>query len=307
MVLREFPDLHWLKKQAEARFAGKKAWNGQTLPQNGWPTVVLNVETKGVFRDNIRGPLSIFSNLSGESLVTADRRTIRIREGFFFVTNHDQYYTLSVERQPALTANIHFSEYLVDEVFQSLSDSPEKLLENKFFPPLVRREFYNKLYHKDENTSRLIRELCNTSHDELLRQEKLFELLAHLIREDKQIQRTAAELPVIKNATRQELMKRLLCSADYIHDSLNRNLSLEELAHSACLSKFHFLRLFKVTFGKTPHQFLNHVRVQKGKEMLLHSKTDVRDIAHELGFAHASAFSRVFFSQVGVYPSQFRR
>lgn len=83
MIFHEFPDLTWLKQQAEHRFSNRVGWKGRTLENEGWPSVILNVNAQNVYRDNIRGPFSLFTNISGESCVEADNRRVKIREGFF--------------------------------------------------------------------------------------------------------------------------------------------------------------------------------------------------------------------------------
>lgn len=65
MFCQSFPDLAWLKKQAESRFANQRGWNNQALSHTGWPTVILNVRAGETYRDNIPGPLSLFTNLNG--------------------------------------------------------------------------------------------------------------------------------------------------------------------------------------------------------------------------------------------------
>src|SRR5688500_13260751 len=85
MIFKDFPDLQWLKKQAEKNFSDKTGWEGRSLPHAGWPTVILNVKTQNINRDNIRGPFTIFTNLSGESLVEVDNRKVKIKEDLFFI------------------------------------------------------------------------------------------------------------------------------------------------------------------------------------------------------------------------------
>src|SRR5690349_3848279 len=96
MILHQFPDLQWLKKQAEDNFANRKDYAGKTLPTSGWPTVLLNVKSGSTVRDNIRGPLSIFTNLSGSSVVECNGNRSQVREGFLYTSNHDQRYTLEI-------------------------------------------------------------------------------------------------------------------------------------------------------------------------------------------------------------------
>lgn len=97
MILHEFPNLQWLKKQAEDRFTSKQAWGGQALATEGWPTVVLNAQAKNVLRDNILGPLSIFTNINGQSTITTGTKRVTVKEGFFFISNPNQHYTLEID------------------------------------------------------------------------------------------------------------------------------------------------------------------------------------------------------------------
>ena len=127
MVLKEFPDLNWLKSQIDQRFANRQAWGGGTLREQGWPTVILNTTTRQVNRDNIRGPLSLFTNISGTSWVSVDRRQVSINPDFFLLTNPDQHYSLEIDQKTDSTEtfNIHFGTHFAEEVMTSLSHTPE--------------------------------------------------------------------------------------------------------------------------------------------------------------------------------------
>jgi AraC family transcriptional regulator len=306
MILYEFPDLKWLKMQAETRFNNKKGWKNQILNNTGWPTVILNTNTSNIYRDNIRGPLSLFCNLSGESIVHVDKKTAKIKTGFFYITNHDQHYTLEVDKKmKAETFNIHFGEHFADEAMSSLQ-SPERLLDHEFSSPLERVDFYNTLQSGDQIFYNHISALKNSSNDKLSQAENLYTLLIYVLDKNNLITKTQSQIPALKNTTRQEIMKRLLYSKDFIYSSYDKNFDLDDLASAACLSKFHFLRLFKIAFGKTPNQFITEVRIQKAKELLKHSSIEINVIARSLGFENSSSFSRRFYQQVGVYPSQFK-
>src|SRR5215216_882641 len=97
MIYTQFPELSWLKKQTDTLFSGRRDWSGNVLQNPGWPNVVLNVDTKFTYRDNIKGPLSLFTNLSGQSTVEAGSKRAVIKEGFFFLTNPEQRYTLDIQ------------------------------------------------------------------------------------------------------------------------------------------------------------------------------------------------------------------
>ncbi len=306
VILHQFPDLQWLKKQAEDNFANRKDYAGRTLPTDGWPTVLLNVKSESIFRDNIRGPLSIFTNLSGSSVVACNGKRSNVHQGFFFVTNHDQRYSLEIEAgQEVETFNIHFGEYWIDQALATLR-SEKKLIDDQYFiAPGSRHEFYNRLQPVSAEFSALVHQLKLCS-DSLQEEELLYEILVLLLRSDQRIRGAEQRLPSLKISTREEVTKRLMQSTDYIYSFFDRDLTLDELAQASCMSKFHFLRLFKTAFGKTPHQFVNDVKIEQAKARLKQNKAEIIDISRQLGFKDASTFSRAFKKTVGVWPREYR-
>lgn len=308
MIYRQFPDLRWLKEQAEQGFSGRKAWGGHTLPVAGWPTVILNVKATNICRDNIRGPLSVFTNVSGKSRVTCGSHQVTVQEDYFFISNHDQRYTLEIDQgTSAETLNIHFGAYFAEQAFSTLKLHPEKLIDECFFTaPHHRIELYNKLYRRDNIFNHLAAELRNSNGDRLYEEEKLYDLLVLLLHQNNEISTIARRIPVLRNSTKQEILKRLLRATDYIHSYYHRDITLEELANVACFSKFHFLRLFKIAFQKTPHQFISEVKVQQAKAFLKRTGMEVSSVAKAVGFENTSSFSRMFYNQTGLYPSQYR-
>jgi AraC family transcriptional regulator len=304
MVLHEFPDLKWLKRQAESHFEDLKAINGNVLPTAGWPSIVLNTNASNICRDNIRGPFSIFTNISGSSVVTTDKRRVVVRDNLFFVSNQDQRYTLEVEKnQKAEIFNIHFGEFFANELLASISTSPSALLENAAIPS---KSFalHNRLYKRSEKIDMLIRNLQTENDNKLFEEECLSALLVEILKEDHATRKIIQRIVSIKQSTREEILKRLTVVTDYIYSSYDRDITLDELANIACLSKFHFLRLFKIAFQITPLQFITHVRMIRAKEILQRKKNAVKEVGRMLGFKDGSSFSRTFFNHYGVYPTQ---
>lgn len=305
MLLKEFPDLNWLKHQAQTRFENRKTWDGRPLPQPGWPNVILPVKTREVYRDNIQGPFSLFGNLSGISRVKVGNRKTEIDADSFFITNAGQEYTLEVDAKVLTeTFNIHFGDSFSDQVIQSLQ-APEYLLENSYLKPVTPFIFHNRLIRKTPAMLSLIRGLHHPSGP-MEEAEKLVELFKIIYHDENRLNNVCRALPPVKRSTREEILKRILTSVDYIYTYYNRPIDLEVLAQTSCLSKFHFLRLFKIAMGETPHQFITRVRIQKAKDLLMNLQTDVNVIAQLVGFTNASSFSRLFYHQTGTYPTQFR-
>ena len=137
-------------------------------------------------------------------------------------------------------------------------------------------------------------------------EEKLTSLITILLHQELKLKQSAHDLPVLRSVTREEILKRLTRATDYIYTFYHRDLSLDELAAAAFLSKFHFLRLFKIVFSQTPHQFINQVRIEQSRALLKQGKLDIKTIASAVGFNASSSFSRVFYQHTRVYPTQFQ-
>ena len=65
-----------------------------------------------------------------------------------------------------------------------------------------------------------------------------------------------------------DLHERLCRARRYIDECYDLPLDLTEISKQACLSRYHFLRLFRDTFATTPHQYLIQRRIEKAKELL---------------------------------------
>jgi AraC family transcriptional regulator len=92
---------------------------------------------------------------------------------------------------------------------------------------------------------------------------------------------------------------------DYVHQHLEQNLSLVELAAVVNLSPSYFANQFKQATGLTPHQYLIQVRLTRAKQLLLTGELTIAEIAHSLGFAHQSHFTFHFKRAFGGTPKQF--
>jgi|SRR5207302_11235363 len=99
---------------------------------------------------------------------------------------------------------------------------------------------------------------------------------------------------------------RLMRAREFIDHSYHLPLDLEQISRAACLSRFHFLRLFRTAFNKTPHQYLTHRRIEKAKELLSSSALTVTDVCFEVGFESLGSFSSLFHKHVGHPPVTYR-
>ncbi len=82
--------------------------------------------------------------------------------------------------------------------------------------------------------------------------------------------------------------------------------SLNDLAHVAGLSPYHFLRTFKAVTGVTPHQWLLRARLRDAAYRLAATRAPVTEIALDAGFEDLSNFIRSFRAEFGVPPGRYR-
>ena len=104
-----------------------------------------------------------------------------------------------------------------------------------------------------------------------------------------------------------DLHERLWRARRFIDDSYHLPLDLSEISKQACLSRYHFLRLFRDTFETTPHQYLIKRRIEKAKELLRARRLSVTDVCFEVGFESLGSFSSLFRKCVGDPPTSYRQ
>jgi AraC-like DNA-binding protein len=95
--------------------------------------------------------------------------------------------------------------------------------------------------------------------------------------------------------------------SDYIEDHLDEEISLQELADIAQLSRYHFARAFRQSFGAPPHRYHMGRRMERAKTLLEVPARSVTEVGMMLGFAETSSFTTSFRRAVGLTPSDYRR
>jgi len=102
------------------------------------------------------------------------------------------------------------------------------------------------------------------------------------------------------------LYRRIVKAKLFIDSNYADAIDLNHIADEAFFSKFHFIRLFKKTYGKTPHQYLTWVRIEKSK-LLLKDEITVSEVCYSVGFDSISSFTGLFKRVVGQTPSAYQQ
>lgn len=103
-----------------------------------------------------------------------------------------------------------------------------------------------------------------------------------------------------------ELAKRLSDSRDFIAENYREGATLDDAACVACISSFHYHRLFVNRYGMTPHEFKSQLRFDQAKQQLLKTDLPVTEIAFNLGYESPASFSTLFRRRFGMNPTEFR-
>ncbi|MGC4788112.1 helix-turn-helix domain-containing protein [Micromonospora sp. DT178] len=92
-----------------------------------------------------------------------------------------------------------------------------------------------------------------------------------------------------------------------MHEKLGEQLTVDDMARAAMLSKFHFTRVFQQVTGVTPGRFLSALRLQRAKRLLVSTSLKVADISMRVGYSSVGTFSSRFTRSVGMPPTTYRR
>ena len=100
------------------------------------------------------------------------------------------------------------------------------------------------------------------------------------------------------------LYRRIVQAKLFIDNNFADKIDLDNISDEAYFSKYHFIRLFKTIYGKTPHKYLTSVRIEKALQLLRADKP-VSEVCFLVGFDSLTSFSGLFRRIVGVSPSNY--
>ena len=104
-----------------------------------------------------------------------------------------------------------------------------------------------------------------------------------------------------------ENRKNIEKAINYIRDSIYDEITLDDLAKEAALSKYHFSRIFKKETGFSPLEYVFNTKINLAKTILITTNKKIADIALDLGFSSESSFINAFKSRTGFSPNGFRK
>ncbi|MEO1367178.1 MAG: helix-turn-helix domain-containing protein, partial [Acidobacteriota bacterium] len=103
-----------------------------------------------------------------------------------------------------------------------------------------------------------------------------------------------------------DYVARINRAIDYVLRHLDAPVKLEDVAKAACVSPFHFHRVFRRLLGETLHEFTKRQRLERAVYLMSHTPSrSLTEVALDCGFSGSSDFSKSFKKHFGVPPSVF--
>lgn len=93
----------------------------------------------------------------------------------------------------------------------------------------------------------------------------------------------------------------------FLRENLHLPLSLAEIAAEACMSPYHFVRVFRDHTGETPYRHLTRLRIERSQHELARGRAPIGEIARGCGFSSSTHFATTFRRQIGCTPTEYRR
>jgi AraC-like DNA-binding protein len=254
--------------------------------------------------DDFPGPLSIKTVVDGKVVWKTGGREVTVDECSFLVLNDGEPYSMDIDVPvPVRTCCVFFRSGFVESVFRSMVRSDDRLLET-----LDERggsiPFLSRLHARDERViPRMLAINAAGGASSMYLEEQYLLLARDLVALYEETRRQIRRIPAARAATRDEILRRVDRSREFMHSYLGEALSLDEIARAACLSTYHFHRVFSKAMGISPNNYLTGIRLDRAC-FLLRKGFPVTDVCGLVGFESLGSFSALFRRKFGFPPSQ---
>lgn len=275
-----------------------------------WPNMIIHNKTKNAYYPLHTGPLTLKFSLKGEEYFATRERSYRVTPPTYLILNNGQKYSARIQSETEVeTISVFFRPKFAEEVLSSLISNEDNILD-ELTPAEQPVYFIEMLYEHDTTLYPFVFKFRMAAKvgfdDEQWLSDELYELLKHLLTIHRQVGQDIHRIPAVKKSTRVEIYKRMIKAKEYLDDNFSQDIKVEDAAKHACMSPFHFLRLFKKIYDETPYQYITRNRINKAFDLILKSDMPITEVCFEVGFNSLSSFSWLVKQKYGMSPEQMR-
>ncbi len=220
--------------------------------------------------------------LNGKAVYHLGDQSVPVKKGDLILRETgSQYWVEADQLDPFHYIVVHFrvnNDQLLQSFFGKTSIQPSNVPNcASLFQELARAWFYKGIAYKLQ---------CKALLTEIL-----FEVIRQSVQETMHLNH----------------FSKIQAAVSYMEQHCEREIALEELAELAHLSVSHFRRIFKEIYKVPPVEYLNFVRVNKAKDLIMSHLYPMGEIAGMVGYPNTYYFSRVFKKYTGLSPTAYER
>lgn len=279
---------------------------------NDFPAQFSNeiyVSEKTAFYFSYRSVFSLKYVAKGEEIYRIGGRDMCIPVGGYLLVNDGQDVTtiphigneqaMSVFLEPGLLADVHRNW---TETAGELADDPFSTGSTPCFFEAVYRQPDDSLgLFLGNLRQRMAQQKGLTGQYDL---HLFYEIAEQVLRSQLGVFQQIGKIGSLRKSTKEELYRRVSVGRDYLANHVNRTVPLHEVACQACLSPYHFHRVFQQAFGCTPLHFQKAKKMEKACHLLRSGHCSVTEVSFELGYPDLFTFSKDFKKWMGCPPGK---
>ena len=289
LLMRSLPRPRDLHRDCEFRRSFYAVW--------GKVNAILNAAETEVEYIPYRQRLSIKACWGGSERYFIDNRALNVDDDSYLIFNDQRTYASAIRSaRPVRTFSIFFRPGFAEEVLGGMLTPQDRILDRGGEGESRAVEFAEHLRPHDRLVTPVLRYIAfhvdQGVDDEGWYEEQLSFLLERMLSSHRLTTQAIQALPAERSTKRKELYRRLTWARDFIHGNYQQQITIEDMARAACLSKYHFLRLFHALEGVTPYRYLQHKRVAAAQRLLSTTQLTHVEIAEQVGFDHRSTMFR---------------
>lgn len=255
--------------------------------------------------------LSVRAAWGGTELCRVGGREIGIDDDTFLILNNGRSYSSRLRAtHPMESLVICFRPGLAEAACGAMAVSLDTALADGPTVPAVEPEFIENLQPHDRCVTPVLRFIrahaLQGLDNESWYEEQLHFLLERMQLHRSQVQERVDSLRLARASTRHEVFRRIGYATDFMQTHYARSIDLDEIAKVACLSKYHFLRLFALVHGMTPFSYLQRKRARVALRLLRTTAFTVAEVACSVGFGQRTTVLRQIRRWTGLRPLQIR-
>jgi AraC family transcriptional regulator len=303
LLMRSLPPPKDLQRDCDFRRSFYAVW--------GKISAVIDAQETDIQYMPFEQRLSIKACWGGEEQYFIDGRAVAVDDDNYLIFNDRRTYSSVIRSvRPVRSFSIFFRPGFAEEVLGGMLTPQDRILDRSGDAQRRSVEFAEHLRPHDRLVTPVLKYIAfhvrQGVDDEAWYEEQLSFLLERMLGSHRRTAQAMQSLAASRPGKRRELYRRLNWGRDYIHSNYQRPIAIDDMARAACLSKYHFIRLFRTLAGVTPYRYLQQKRVAAAQRLLSTTRLTHVEIAEQVGFDHRSTMFRQIRRLTGRSGRQWR-